>query len=68
MKYQTRKNRLDPMNIETNRFMHIQSRTDKYKNSFYVRTIPIWNSLSHEIINSNSIEILKSKMKKIDNL
>ena len=45
------------------RFRHIYARTSLYSNSFFPRTIRIWNSLSEEIIWQQSLPQFKSKLK-----
>ena len=45
------------------RFQHIYARTSLYSNSFFPRTIRIWNSLSEETIQQQSLPQFKSKLK-----
>ena len=45
------------------RFQHIYARTSLYSNSFFPRTIRIWNSLSEETIRQQSLTQFKSKLK-----
>ena len=41
-------------------------RTDVAKSSFANRCIKCWNSLPENVVNSNSVDIFKSRLKKID--
>ena len=43
-------------------FDHHYARTDVYKYSFFPRTIPAWNALSKDLIESKSLAIFNSKL------
>jgi len=43
-------------------YNHIQSSTDAYKYSFFPRTIPLWNKLDSDTVNSNNIEQFKNNL------
>ena len=43
-------------------FDHLYARTDVYKYSFFPRTIPAWNRLSRDIIDSGSLMTFKNKL------
>ena len=45
------------------KFQHMQARTDICKNSYFPKTIPEWNNLSNETVNSISIETFKAHLK-----
>ena len=45
------------------RFQHIYTRTSLYSNSFFPRTIRIWNSLPEDIIQQQSLSQFELKLK-----
>ena len=45
------------------RFQHIYARTSLYSNSFFPRTIRLWNSLPEDIIQQQSLSHFKLKLK-----
>ena len=44
----------------SHQFRHISTNTDAYKNSFFPRTLKVWNKLSSDIVNSTSCDQFKS--------
>ena len=45
------------------RFHHIYARTNQYSNSFFPRSIRLWNSLPPDLIQQQSLQILKYQLK-----
>ena len=43
----------------TNKFIHLHSRIDSYKFSFFPRAIRFWNSLPNQVTQSASFDIFK---------
>ena len=43
----------------TNKFIHLYSRIDSYKFSFFPKAIRFWNSLPNQVIQSASFDIFK---------
>ena len=43
----------------TDKFIHLHSRIDSYKFSFFPRAIRFWNSLPNQVIQSASFDIFK---------
>ena len=44
------------------KFLHYQTNNDTYKYAFFPRTIPDWNNLSANIVNSSTLETLKCQL------
>ena len=49
-------------NIRNSNKSFFHGRTESFKNSFFPYTIEAWYSLDPSIINSNSLEVFKSKL------
>ena len=49
-------------NIRNRNKSFFHCRTESFKNSFFPYTIEAWYSLDPSIINSNSLEVFKSKL------
>ena len=45
------------------RFHHIYARTNQYSNSFFPRSIRLWNSLPPDLIQQQSLQIFKYQLK-----
>ena len=45
------------------RFHHIYARTNQYSNSFFPRSIRLWNSLPPDLIQQQSLQIFKHQLK-----
>jgi len=44
------------------KFKHIQSHTIQYRHSFFVRTVPEWNSLSEACVNADTITAFQTQL------
>ena len=44
-------------------FYHIYARTNQYSNSFFPRSIRLWNSLPPDLIQQQSLQIFKHQLK-----
>jgi len=44
------------------KFKHIQSHTTQYKHSFFVRTVPEWNSLPEACVNVDTITAFQTQL------
>ena len=44
------------------KFKHIQSHTTQYKHSFFVRTVPEWNSLPEACVNADTITAFQTQL------
>ena len=44
------------------KFKHIQSHTTQYKHSFFVRTVPEWNSLPEACVNAETITAFQTQL------
>ena len=44
------------------KFKHIQSHTAQYKHSFFVRTVPEWNSLSEACVNADTVTAFQTQL------
>ena len=53
---------LEYYNIRNRNKSFFHCRTESFKNSFFPFTIEAWYSLDPSIINSNSLEVFKSKL------
>lgn len=45
------------------KFVEIRAKKDNYKYSFFPRTVPEWNKLSKEVVNSSDIDTFKDNLK-----
>ena len=45
------------------RFHHIYARTNQYSNSFFPRSIRLWNTLPSDLILQQSLQIFKNQLK-----
>ena len=44
------------------KFKHIRSHTAQYKHSFFVRTVPEWNSLSEACVNADTVTAFQTQL------
>ena len=44
------------------KFKHTQSHTAQYKHSFFVRTVPEWNSLSEACVNADTVTAFQTQL------
>ena len=45
------------------KFKHIQSHTAQYKHSFFVRTVPEWNSLPEACVNADTVTAFQMQLR-----
>ena len=45
------------------KFKHIQSHTAQYKHSFFVRTVPEWNSLPEACVNADTVTAFQAQLR-----
>jgi len=45
------------------KFRHISANTQQYKNSFFVATIPQWNTLPQLAVNAGSVSAFKTQLR-----
>ncbi len=58
--------RLGKSDIEFNQKLHLPSaKTNQFQKSFVIRTIPQWNKLPVDILESSSIEAFKNKLEQM---
>ena len=50
-------------NLHAHKYRHINSNSDQFKNSFFVRTIPQWNDLTEASVNADTARAFKASLR-----